>query len=721
MNLVIERIGREINSDDEIIDNFSYEFFNANNAIDLENKNSNSIQQDKIEVNENNSVNNMNNNNETNNNENNNNKINNNKNNENNNIDNNENSNNKIENKKKILNSKDINNDNKIKQKNKVNNKNINYDMIIDFDEENIEKRDSNNNNYSLDQEDILEILNLNNDNNNNSNTNEEKNLFDKLNAKILLKDLQEKKNQFKNAYVEYSMKLKETMKNDYVKNIIEMPDKKGNKNKIKNDFLIHQQTNTINDINIFCLNNKDNNNNFINFNNQENKLFNNNINNKSNINIINFELIKNSDNIKDLKEFIKDYNNSIQKRAFMDMKKNPNINYEIFIDILNDLNYIDISISPQIYFANNSIYKNLFNFLIKINNNNENSTNKKVNFESNSLLIFLLILNGFFNSIKKLIEIKRELNWLKIENYEILIINDKYIENNFGALKEIKEKNRKKLIEENPDIYKLSDNINFINSQEKQMNSIEISNFHDDIISNYFKSYDLINNNEINTNNKNNKNKQHNSTNKLSKTKNYIKNNDISKKQLYAFKPKIKNISFNVEPNENKRKYSYKKNLNKYSANSSINNIDLKKSLNKSISKSKIKQKINYIDFVNLSQNEIRQKNNKSFINNNIRRRNENSNSNLKSRKYYNKIKQNRTDLMRLFKNNKYKEGSININEKYEEIKRKRESNSKSKRANIRINYENVVNISTNDNDNINNNENNHKHKFQFKKKENS
>ena len=73
-------------------------------------------------------------------------------------------------------------------------------------------------------------------------------------------------------------MKLKETMKNDYVKNIIEMPDKKGNKNKIKNDFLIHQQTNTINDINIFCLNNKDNNNNFINFNNQENKLFNNNI-----------------------------------------------------------------------------------------------------------------------------------------------------------------------------------------------------------------------------------------------------------------------------------------------------------------------------------------------------------------------------------------------------------------------------------------------------------
>ena len=556
MNLVIERIGREIENDDEIVDNFSYEFFDGDNIIDSDIIISNQIQQNKIEDDnknnnyENNNIEenfrnnkNENNNNTNNNNTNNKNDKNKNENNKNENrIEDNNNKenikenkeNNKIKNEEKILKSRDKINNNKNKEKNKVNNKdndynkNINYNMIIDFDEENIEKRDSNKNNYSLDQEDILEILNLNKDNNNNSNINEEKNLFDKLNAKILLKDLQEKKNQFKNAYVEYSMKLKETMKNDYVKNIIEMPDKKGNKNKIKNDFLIHQQTNTINDINIFCLNNKDNNNNFINFNNQENKLFNNNINNKSNINIINFELIKNSDNIKDLKEFIKDYNNSIQKRAFMDMKKNPNINYEIFIDILNDLNYIDISISPQIYYMNNSVYKNLWNFLIKINNKGETNSNKKVNFESNSLLIFLLILNGFFNSIKKLLEIKRELNWLKLENYETLLINDKYIESNFGVLKEIKEKNRKKLIEEKQELHKFSDNINYINNQEKQMNGIEISNFNDDIISDYFKSYDLINNNE----NKKNKKKKNNSTTKLFKTKNFIKNNDNTKKQ---------------------------------------------------------------------------------------------------------------------------------------------------------------------------------------------
>ena len=139
--------------------------------------------------------------------------------------------------------------------------------MVIDFDEENIERKNSNKNNYSLDQEDIIEILNLNKDHNNNLIFNEENNIeksiLDKLNAKILLKDLHEKKSQVKNAYAEYSSKLKETMDNDYIKDLMSGSDKKNSKNKIN----IHQQTNTINDINIFCLNNKDNNNNFINFN----------------------------------------------------------------------------------------------------------------------------------------------------------------------------------------------------------------------------------------------------------------------------------------------------------------------------------------------------------------------------------------------------------------------------------------------------------------------
>ena len=666
MNFIIERIGRDNYEEDEIIDNFSYEFF-EDDTVNLDSKISNSV------------------------------------------------------NKKKI--------DNKLKKENrdlKINNninKEIKNDMIIDFDEENLERKDSIKNNYSLDQEDIIEILNLNKDNNNNIISSEdtiEKNLFDKLNAKMLLKDLQEKKKQFKNAYAEYSSKLKETLNNDYVKNIMENSSKKKSKNKIKNDFLIHQQTNTINDINIFCLNNKDNNNNFININKQENKLLKDNNDNKSKINIINFDHMKNSDNIKDFKEFLNEYNNSIQKRTYMDTKKNPNLNYESYIDVLNDLNYIDISISPQMYFVNNSIYKHLWNFLITINNNNVVNTSESVNLESNSLLIFLLILNGFFNSIKKLIEIKSKLNWLKIENYEVLIINDKYIEKNFGALKEIKEKNKKFLIEDKDELHKFSDNFN--NILDKKINSIEISNYQDDIISDYLKSFGF-NNKYINSNDSNNLRsksnikKKNNSTTKLNKTKNYINQIDNKHKQLYAFKPKIKNISFNNEkPSLKERSHSRKINrVNKFSANSTINNNDLRKTANKSGSKSKSKSKINYIDFVNLSQNEINNKNNKSFVNNNINKKIENSNSNLKSQKYYNKIKQNRTDLLKLFKNSKYKEGTIN--EKYEEIKRRRKSNSKSKASKIRINYENIINIDGN----YNNNEGSQKHKFQFKKKENT
>ena len=240
--------------------------------------------------------------------------------------------------------------------------------------------------------------------------------------------------------------------------------------------------------------------------------------------------------------------------------------------------------------------------------------------------------------------------------------------------------------------------------------------NYQDDIFSDYLKSYDYNNNDIINyTTEKINKNKRNYSETKLHRTKNIIKKDSSNQKQLYAFKPKIKNISFNTEKtNLKKRKNSYNKNrINKFSANSSINNIELRRSINKSGNKTKIKSKINYVEFVNLSQNDFKNKNNKSLVNyNNNNKRNENSNSKLKGRKYYNKIKQNRTDLLKLFKNNKYKEGTID--EKYEEIKKQRENNSKSKGSKIKINYENVINIESNKN------EINQKHKYQFKKKEN-
>ena len=623
MKFVIERIGRENyeENDDEIIDNFAYEFFEEEKKINKEINN-------KI----------------------------------------------KKEKDKKII-------------------KEIDNDMVIDFDEENNEKEKSNKNNYSLDQEDIIEILNLNKDNDEN---NSEKKLLDKLNAKILLKDLYEKKKQMKNAYEEYSSKLIETMKNNYVKNILENSSNK--KNKINNDFLIHQQTNTINDINIFCLNNNKDNNNIINFN--------------------NFEYKNNIINNKEFKDFLIEYNNSILNRTFLDMKKNPNLNYELFIDILNDLNYIDITKTPQIYFLNNSLYKNLWNFLIStLHSKNDNN-----HLESNTLLIFLLILNGFFNSVKKLIEIKSELNWLNLENYEILIINDKYITKNFSELNEIRAKHKKNIIKENP-----INNINIIN---KKIKSVEISGCHDDVISDYLNSYDF------NTISKQTSSNQKLKIRNLSETKLNKRKNVINKKEhktqhiIYAFKPKIRNISFNAKKIEfnnrkNQNKNQIKKNNNNinvnklFSSNSSISNFDLKHSLNKSGRKSKNKTKINYIEFVNLSQNDINKKNSKSFFKYDKNyKRNDNSNSKIKKRNYYNKIQQNRTDLLKLFKNNKYKDGTID--EKYEEIKRKRENNSKSK-GKIKINYENVIRIDKFEKlDKDKNNEViNQKHKFHFRKKE--
>ena len=674
MNLVIERIGREKNSEkdeDDIIDNFPYEFFDEEKNININNKNK-EIKNSKSNIKQ------------------------------------------KRENKK---------------LKNNINR--IDNDMVIDFDEENDEREKSNKNNYSLDQEDIIEILNLNN---NNEINNSEKKLLEKLNAKILLKDLYEKKKQVKNAYEEYSTKLIETMNNNYVKNILENSSNKKENKKINNDFLIHQQTNTINDINIFCLNNKDNNN-ILNFNKNNNEfnylkknksetLFNtnnnnvNNINNKPRVSIINLEYKNNFDKDNMYKDFLNEYNGVIKYRTNFGMEKNGKINYELYIDILNDLNYIDITSTPQIYFLNNSIYKNIWNFLVLIeskNNHNNNSDfsikdndNDNAYLESNTLLIFLLILNGFFNSVKKLIEIKSELNWLKLENYEKLIINEKYINKNFSSLNEIREKHKKNLISNNPEFN------NNINTIDKKIKSVEISGCHDDIISDYFNSINrqTLSNKKIRKNNF--------SESKLIRNKKIINRKEHKQHQLYVFKPKFRNISFNAKKLDfNKQKNSGKTknviNNNKLLlSNSSINNLDIKKSLNKSGSKNKNKSKINYIEFVNLSQNDINKKNNKSFFKydkNHINKRNDNSNSKLKTRNYYNKIKQNRTDLLKLFKNNKYKEGTIN--EKYEEIKRQRE-NSKSK-GKIKINYENVIKIDSKDK----NNEINQKHKFQFRKKE--
>ena len=71
-------------------------------------------------------------------------------------------------------------------------------------------------------------------------------------------------------------------------------------------------------------------------------------------------------------------------------MEKNPKLNYETYIDILNDLNYLEIRVSPQVYFLNNSVYKNLWNFLITVGRKNDIDNINKDNIEvdSNNLLM---------------------------------------------------------------------------------------------------------------------------------------------------------------------------------------------------------------------------------------------------------------------------------------------------------------------------------------------
>ena len=104
------------------------------------------------------------------------------------------------------------------------------------------------------------------------------------------------------------------------------------------------------------------------------------------------------------------------------------------------------------------------------------------------------------------------------------------------------------------------------------------------------------------------------------------------------------------------------------------------------------------------ISNNPIKKKSSSKNISNN-------TSIKVKSVNYSNKVKQNRTDLKKLFKNNEYKDGTIN--ERYEQIKRKRNENSKSKGIKTQINYEKYTNLDKFKDKN----EQNQKHKYQFRK----
>ncbi len=675
-------------------------------------------------------------------------------------------------------------------------------------EKENINKdnnKETNIINYSLDQEEIADILNLDKktkekqDNKiNGLNINENQNIIlgneelSKiiLNKTKLLQDLYEKEMKYKNAYKEYCKQLSETMNNDYFKDkdILEKVNINSNnninayntvynneKNKINNDYLIHHQTNTINDINIFCLNNN-NSNNYLNFNEPKSQTFE--LKNNKNINMSNINNIKqansepyfnnmtsayeqykkvklnkmalnkdkkknkiNSDYIRhptiilSIRKFLNEYNISVQNKVKMEFNKNPDFNYETYIDILNDLNYIDKKKLAQMYFINISIYKNIWNFLLKIKN--QKIKNEEYNLESNLLLIFLLLLNGFFNNIKIIDELEIELSWLKFENYEQLIMKNDYIEENYKELIDIRKNNL--LMKAN------LNNLFIINDNQKKYESENNSKGPDDVLSEYFNSYT---NNNINVGyntishkikNKKEKKIYNYSANKLLEKKSHkqkkINTNNINNK-LYAFKPrnnsslKINNLNQDLSKSLKKNKSYSSSKLNKVL---DINQLQLEKIDNiiinneirkeKNLKRNKLKKNIlktnniNYNELYNLSKvkDDLNDIHINAFINNQLSKKPSNKNiiiNNLikgKSGNYSNKVKQNRTDLKKLFKNNEYKDGPIN--ERLEKIKRQRQ-NSKPKGVKIQINYEEYTNL-----DKFKDKNENQKPKYQFKK----
>ena len=628
-----------------------------------------------------------------------------------------------------------------------------------------IEKENSNKGNlinYSLDQDEVMDILNLNKEkemikNLNGENVNDEmRTIFlNELRTKKILEDLFEKEMKFKTAYAEYYSKLSETMNNEYFKGILknsnmniqkpaykELINKKNINNKKSNINIIPKNNNYKNS-NFNFKKNKSESNIFLNKNRMLNLAYEEYKNSKKNRNPLEEKNISNgylrhTTIILSIRKFLEEYNISIQSRAFTDISKNPSLNYELYIDILNDLYYIDQNEYSQIFLNDSSIYKKIWNFLITFKNNQIISKEENT-IESNILLLFILILNGFFNNIKIIEELEIELKWIKFENYEILIMSTEYIEENFSKLISLRKNNYLRKSKLNNNLF-----LNNINNKTKY-GSENNSKEPDDILSEYFNSY--TNNANTNFNSISNsintiykKSNYNNSSNKIEeyKDKNISINNNNINKQLYAFKPRNSSNNKIVDSNDEKA-HTLKQNkslnslkifdVNNLPIVNLINNNGFRSTLIKNKSKSKIKNKIlnnnkiNYNEFNSLSKSK---NDNKEIHINNVINNNNNNLSNKKSSNknsqfitstkgklgnYGNKVKQNRTDLKKLFKNNEYKNGTLN--ERLEQIKKQRNT-SKPKGGKIHINYGEYTNLGKFKDKN---DEQNQKPKYQFKK----
>ena len=140
------------------------------------------------------------------------------------------------------------------------------------------------------------------------------------------------------------------------------------------------------------------------------------------------------------IKKFLYEYTIAVKNNTYIDAIKNPKINYEQYIDILKDLYYIEKDALPEDYLEDDTMYKELWDKLTKFSKGPENSL------ESNILLLYILELNGFFRNEKIIKELEPEIHWIKLGDYDELIANAKYIEENWDDLKLRKIENIKKL-----------------------------------------------------------------------------------------------------------------------------------------------------------------------------------------------------------------------------------------------------------------------------------
>jgi hypothetical protein len=306
------------------------------------------------------------------------------------------------------------------------------------------------------------------------------------------------------------------------------------------------------------------------------------------------------------------EYTTSIKQNVYSDVSKNPKLNYEQYIDILKDLYYLEKDAFPETFLEEDTMYKELWNKLIQFSSGPENSI------ESNVLLIYLLELNGFFKNEKILKELKNEIYWINLENYDDLLANSKYIEENWDDLKMVKINYIKKL--------RLEGKYNPIHCEELYNNYLKINqsrinnkSFHYITTmkgnTSYFMShgYNLKNKtggssimlfpNFINKNeeNKHSSFSKNNITNKnikriplqdsyndlIEKRKNqieYLKNNEEQKlKEICTFKPQINN-SMNKELFRNKVQIElpkYKRNKSNLTLGGANSNVILNSNAN--------------------------------------------------------------------------------------------------------------------------------------------